>query len=120
MKEEISMRLTLIIKKLGLNNNQFATAIGCHNSIVGNIINKRNLPSFELLYRIKKCFNELNINWLITGEGELFLTVADNSATDNVKVYKDLADSLQRENTLLREKIDLIMQTNVSKNKKVS
>lgn len=120
MKEEVSKRIMLIINRLCLNKNQLAQKLGFANVVITNITNQRNLPSFDFLYRLKTYDNKIDLNWLITGEGDVFIAEKQNNPSENIELYKTLVAALQSENTLLKEKIDGLLQTNDSKNKKVS
>jgi len=67
----INNRIELIIKALGLNNNSFSIAIGVNPTVSHNIVKGRNAPSFELMNKIALSFDNIDMNWLITGEGEM-------------------------------------------------
>lgn len=122
MKEIISERLSLIIKELGINKNRLALELNYKNSVVGNIVNQRNLPSFDFLFRLKQYEPRLNMNWFIFGEGSMFISETNNNADieEKLNVYKELTDTLKRENALLRDKIGQEKQSNDSKNKKTA
>lgn len=113
MKTIISERLSQIIKELGINKNKLAIELGYKNSVVGNVVNQRNLPSFDFLIRLKQFENRINMNWLIAGEGSIFVDENKNSDDhEKLDVYKDLIDTLKRENILLRDKIEQMEQSN--------
>lgn len=120
MKEETSKRILLLISKLGLNKNQLAQKLGYANTVIGNITNLRNLPSFEFLHRLKSYDNRIDLNWLVTGEGTVFVVEDQSSTSENIELYKTLVATLQSENALLKEKIEILTQTNDCKNKKAS
>ena len=44
----------------------------------------------------------------------------DNNTEEKFEVYKELADTLKRENALLRDKLEQKEQSNDSKNKKTA
>ena len=118
MKTIISERLSQIIKELGINKNKLAIELGYKNSVIGNVVNQRNLPSFDFLVRLKQFENRINMNWLIAGEGSIFVDENKNSDDhEKLDVYKDLIDTLKRENILLRDKIEQMEQSNDCKNK---
>lgn len=120
MKTIISERLSQIIKELGINKNKLAIELGYKNSVVGNVVNQRNLPSFDFLVRLKQFENRINMNWLIAGEGSIFVDENKNSDDhEKLDVYKDLIDTLKRENILLRDKIEQMEQSNDCKNKRL-
>lgn len=116
MKEDVSERLSVIMKMLHMNMNQLSNALNFKNSVVGNVINQRNLPSFDFIYRLKSFEKKIDLNWFFTGDGSIFQV----DSTENSEVYKELATTLKRENELLREKIAQYEQSIDSKNKKIS
>lgn len=76
----IGERIALLIKELGLNKNSFSKEIGLkNNSTITNIINNpdRN-PSYDVIFRIVSRWDQLNIRWLIAGQGEMF-SIAEDS-----------------------------------------
>jgi plasmid maintenance system antidote protein VapI len=74
MENTISFRFSLIISKLGLTKNSFSKAIGLTNNVtIGRIINENRQPSYEILEKTIQTFGSINANWLLTGEGEMFL-----------------------------------------------
>jgi transcriptional regulator with XRE-family HTH domain len=77
---KIGERIALLIKELGLNKNSFSKEIGLkNNSTITNIINNpdRN-PSYDVIFRIVTRWDQLNIRWLIAGQGEMF-SIAEDS-----------------------------------------
>ena len=65
-------RLQQVIEHEGLNVASFAKKIGVGDQTIrGIVIQKRNNPGYELIYKISQAFDWLNIEWLITGEGEM-------------------------------------------------
>jgi len=76
----IGERIALLIKELGLNKNSFSKEIGLkNNSTITNIINNPDRsPSYDIIFRIVSRWDQLNIRWLIAGQGVMF-SVAENS-----------------------------------------
>jgi len=70
-----STRLIKLIKELGFKDRElfkFAKEIGISASFLSDIINLKSGPSFLLLSGISNNFPQVNIDWLISGEGFLF------------------------------------------------
>ena len=69
----INERFGKIIRVLyGGNKSAFASAIGVTPSVVDNIVGKRQgKPSFEVVEKVSS-IAEVNITWLVTGEGNAF------------------------------------------------
>lgn len=107
MKKEVSKRILQIISELGINKNKLAGELGFYNSVVSNIVNQRNLPSWDFVYKLKQFAKQVDLNWLFTGEGEKFLA-ADNGGERSIELYKELLESYKRENELLREKVEIL------------
>ncbi|MEE9460772.1 MAG: hypothetical protein V3V53_03015, partial [Bacteroidales bacterium] len=76
----IGKRIALLIKELGLNKNSFSKEIGLkNNSTITNIINNPDRsPSYDVILRIVSRWDQLNIRWLIAGQGEMF-SIAEDS-----------------------------------------
>ena len=64
-------RLFQLIESLNLTNVQFADAIGIERSTLSHIKTERSKPSLELIYKIMKQYPEVNLEWLILGEGSM-------------------------------------------------
>ena len=67
-EEGVRERLIAFLKFKRVNKSEFAEAIGVSNSYVMNI---RNGISPGKIARMKEVYPELNIEWLITGDGEM-------------------------------------------------
>jgi transcriptional regulator with XRE-family HTH domain len=76
----IGERIALLIHELGLNKNSFSKEIGLkNNSTITNIINNPDRsPSYDVIFRIVSRWDQLNIRWLIAGQGEMF-SIAEDS-----------------------------------------
>lgn len=69
---DIIERLQKVIEYEGLTVSSFARRIGVGDQTVrGIVVQKRNKPGYDLIYRIAQTFEWLSIEWLITGNGEM-------------------------------------------------
>lgn len=89
----VSNRFEALIKALGYNKNSFAKALNTNNVTIGRIINENRKPSYETLELVLQHFGNINANWLLTGEGEMFLVKTDHdqvheAAQDDVPAEK--------------------------------
>jgi predicted phage-related endonuclease len=74
-----------MIKTLGYNPNSFAVALEYNgNKKIQRLIGTDSKPSVDMLIDIKKKFININIEWLITGEGDML----QNAATFSVITKK--------------------------------
>lgn len=78
-QEGVRERLIAFLKFKHINKSQFAAAVGVSNSFVMNI---RRGMSPEKIQKIKEVYPDLNIDWLITGAGEMINTGAINQSVD--------------------------------------
>ncbi len=70
---KINDRLADLIRDLNLNPNSFADRIGVSTPVVYNIVRgRRNKPSFDLLLKILNVYQNINTQWLLKGEGEIW------------------------------------------------
>jgi len=75
---EIGARLVELIRLLGINRAQFARDIDVTQGNLSDWINdkKPSKPSVVALAKIREVYN-VNINWLLTGEGVMFSPDSD-------------------------------------------
>jgi len=67
-------RIKEIIQFTGLNQKEFAEKIGISGNAITELLKGRSKGlSEQSLYALVKNFN-VNINWLLTGEGEMFVS----------------------------------------------
>ena len=71
---DINNRISLLIAKISNGNKrQFSLSIGVSATVVENIVGSRSgKPSFEVLEKIIYAIENINVDWLITGRGEMF------------------------------------------------
>jgi transcriptional regulator with XRE-family HTH domain len=69
----IGKRFKQVRKKLSLTQTKLAEVIGCKQATIADYERERISPSAKVLSIISKNYN-ININWLLTGSGEMFLS----------------------------------------------
>jgi transcriptional regulator with XRE-family HTH domain len=98
----IHTRFKELLDSLKVNGNQLAKELNLSQTSISRILGGNTLPSSKVLIPLAKKYPKINLTWLLIGEGEMFIS--------NNKVNREhldrLADSLERENNLLRERID--------------
>lgn len=75
--KEINDRILYIIEnKSNRNKKQFAEMINVAPQVIQNIVSgRRNKPSFDILNAIISTFDDINSEWLITGNGEMLKNI---------------------------------------------
>jgi len=77
---EVCDRYVEVVKKLQniyqeyKKDIQFATAIGVSKQSLSNIRNQNRGLTLRVLYLTKRIFPEINMNYIISGEGEILLS----------------------------------------------
>ena len=74
----INDRIKLLIEKLEMDAKSFAKLIETNPSSISHLTSGRNKPSFDILQKIATKLPQVNIVWLLTGEGEIFQSETDN------------------------------------------
>lgn len=71
MNTIVTDQIKSLIDYLNMTPSQFADKIQVNRSRLSHILTGRNNPSLEIVQSILNAFPEVNITWLITGEGSL-------------------------------------------------
>lgn len=71
------------------NRKKFSEKIGFAAQVVSNIVSgRKSKPSFDVINSIISTFDDLNANWLITGEGEMLKETATKKESNKPSTYQ--------------------------------
>lgn len=85
-------RVEFIIEKEGLNKNSFSKAIGISNNVtITRIINEHRTPSRATCEKIVSAFPAYNLEWLLTGEGNMLTDAPSQTYHSNARPVNDLS-----------------------------
>ena len=79
----IGERIESLIKTLNKNAYNFGKSIDKPNTTIANIITNKSKPGSEILEAILSKYPQVNPEWLITGEGEMFKQEKKRDAVDS-------------------------------------
>lgn len=79
IEETINQRIVYLILQTGLDKTKFANKVGLNAQTLLNVIKGVNKPGYETLLAIIHGIPNLNIRWLMLGEGSI-------NDSDNKKV----------------------------------
>ena len=82
-------RIKKLIEKKNLTATQFAGEIGVQRSAVSHLLSGRNKASLDFMLKIKNRYPEVNLDWLLLGEGKMIET-APKEETAVKKVQEEL------------------------------
>ncbi len=89
---EISERISKLIEALGIKPNAFALALGYKRSqTIYDIVNGKSAPSFDFFNKLAMSeYSEvLNIDWVLTGRGEILLTKTPKKVINSNDIFFD-------------------------------
>ena len=103
---KINDRITLIRKYKLLNQKTFSEITGVARSTLSEVESGKNRPSSELIAGIANAFNDINIEWLLTGKDEMLKF--DINGMSKVEQMLELVEPLNdnRKDELLRTIIE--------------
>jgi hypothetical protein len=82
VQNSINQRLKFLIQELNISARAFSATIGVPDTTTRNYLDKNTKLNADYLEKIVHHFKEVNLNWLVTGEGEHFIPgVAKSVAT---------------------------------------
>ena len=97
-------RVKKIIEIKNISNAQLGKAADLHRNTIGNMLKAEAEPNVEVIVGLKKIIPDLNLNWMILGEGEIF--TGENKILNNREL-----EMVKGRLAKLEEKYDLIKQT---------
>lgn len=78
-------RFNQLMEVTGLSASKFATTIGSSSSTISHILSGRNKPGYDILFNISTVFPDINLNWLIKGEGSMYI---NQQHTENIAAIR--------------------------------
>ncbi|MCI1647655.1 MAG: helix-turn-helix domain containing protein [Bacteroides sp.] len=96
----IKDRFKIIMDREKLTAGAFAESIGVAQATISHILGARNkYPSTEVILRLHQRYEDINLEWLLTGEGEM------TNGTSSIKTLSDEIDyPLFNENVINTDK----------------
>jgi transcriptional regulator with XRE-family HTH domain len=90
----VSARIKELIRYCNISNKEFSNKIGVQPNALSNYLNNRRSLSIEIVLKIHK-FTNCDLAWLLTGEGEMFLT--EKKLDDDSSNYINEIERLKKE-----------------------
>lgn len=100
----VNQRLKFFIDSLNLSPNAFAKEISVSSTAIYKTLDGKSEPGYDLMNRIIKRYPSLNANWLLTGEGEMYIS-------STPPITESLVNELKKELSWQRALIDRIIGT---------
>lgn len=93
----IKNRIVQLISSESLTSSKFADKIGVQRSSISHILSGRNKPSFDFIQKIIHSFPHISVDWIITGDGEMYKQQESTSLFDSPELneYKEETNQSQ-------------------------
>lgn len=101
---DINNRIMLIMREKNLNKNSLSKLLGISQPALKKIEDNLNAPSFKLLFEILSNFKDISADWLMTGEGPMYVeNTTEKAKIDSVpiEIYKESQAQLRESLTML-------------------
>ena len=79
----------------GLNDNQLTNMLGLSNGVIGKSRGDGRDLSRRVIELIENNFTDLNIEWLLTGDGQMLRDVTKNEKTNEIDRLLKIIESQQ-------------------------
>ncbi len=93
-------RLLKILKQYNLTSTRFADELGVQRSGISHILSGRNQPSYDFIVKLMKQYPEINPDWLIMGNGNMFRTAANEKINIEPTLFSKIESNSIQQTTL--------------------
>lgn len=77
-------RIKLLMSEKKMSATQFSDEIGIQRSSLSHVLSGRNKPSLDFMLKIKNRFSDINLNWLLLGQGNMLQKLGDEEIQDDI------------------------------------
>lgn len=103
----MNKRLKQLIDYYGISTRQFEQKINVSNGVIAKVLVQNTTLRSDVLSKIADSFPDINIGWILTGKGEMFLQKSGNTPEEDtrfVKIPTDVWETMQLQTASLKEK----------------
>lgn len=109
MESTVKDRLIAFIEHKGITKNKFETLCGLSKRYVSNISQS---ISPKVVKRISLTFPELNMGWVLTGDGEMLATLSPEPAAspsgDVMKINLNLSETIKEQQSTIAALTEIV------------
>lgn len=89
-------RIDNLMEMLGMSATQFAQTVGIQRSTLQHILNGRNEPSLNVVKSIHDALPDVNLEWLLYGNGNPFKSNNKDVNDDDYPLFRNVENSVFR------------------------
>ena len=89
----VAIRLKVFVSSLGAMKKDVLEQAGIHATQFSRVLNGHQQPGVTFLLKLSTAFPELNLNWLLTGQGESETQTLSVGEKKIIQDYRELQDS---------------------------
>jgi transcriptional regulator with XRE-family HTH domain len=93
-------RIEYLMNLYGLTPSQFSDRTGIQRASVSHILSNRNKPSLEILLKIYHAFEDVELAWLVAGEGNPPTAPQENNENQSVAEFAS-GEEVHRQSNML-------------------
>lgn len=98
-------RVLQIIECLGMSARQFDMSIGTTNGYSLRMHKNRASIGSDIIERISKKYPKINLVWLITGKGEMFLEAKDIPVLSDAQIDNMINEKIEEKLNIERQRL---------------
>lgn len=111
---DISKRIQKIIEYYQLTPSDFADRVGIQRSGVSHLTSGRNKPSVDFIEKLINAFPEVNINWFVTGNGEMInekkitkeeFPIENNSSSSTLLLFPEFEEKIEKPKVQIKNEL---------------
>lgn len=94
---KITERLEKILQEYGLSAASFAQKINVGRATISHILSGRNKPSLDFILKVIAAFPEVDLYWLLLGQGNFKKNAITNSPVSSLDTFLEKQNHLEKE-----------------------
>ncbi|KAB8153394.1 hypothetical protein EZY14_009180 [Kordia sp. TARA_039_SRF] len=108
-------RITEIAKNKGISLRKLEISIGVSNGYLNSMKTNNSIPGGDVLYKISNTYPDINMNWILTGEGSIDTKDSEATSKKQLELSTMIRMIIREENEILKKEIEGILNKGESK-----
>lgn len=118
--DDFIKRLEIIFEYYGLSASGFADKIGVQRSSLSHLLSGRNKPSLDFILKITEVFPEVNLYWILNGEGSFPNMEETQTLVETKIISSTLFSEIKDDEPKIEKQVDLFSSENNDEKNRVN